>query len=454
MFCQICAAPEVLESMADFVDCTTYQQIDLAENPVMVPHCGHVITKSSLDGHMAMSKFYEMSDDSNIKGVITSLEPFSVDDLKACPICRYPLRNIHRYNRIVKRGLIDEATKRFIVWANASFIPLEAQLNEQEVALSITKASLDRLMRQPPESDDPTLIELSQSRRIQIRKFSELAGLRPRYAEALIVRSHVQRFLRKVTEAEQPYGKVYRMVQDVRRATGEVVDFAAQGNILRVRERLLASALLLRCDLMLLSDFVKVYQDLNRQNSSNYRWPKGTLTMDLTQNRKDCEELAADAALQGQPMQEIEARVYFARFVTLERAAADASTSNVQELVELARQQLETAKTLCSRSANTKTMLKEVEAVEKELRESTFYTAITNDEKRAVYAAMATDFGGTGHWYYCREGHLFTVGECGMPMETSVCPQCGAPVGGRNHQAVEGVKPADDMDAQFGRLGI
>ncbi|MCJ1379501.1 hypothetical protein MMC17_002602 [Xylographa soralifera] len=440
--------------MADFVECTTYQEINLDENPVVVPRCGHVITVSSLDGHMAMSKFYRMSDDGNIHGVISSLEPFSVEDLKACPICRYPLRNIHRYNRIVKRGLIGEATKRFIVWANASFIPLEEQLNTQEVALSTTKASLGRSSSQSLESDDPNIIELSQSRATQIRKFSELAGLRPRYAEALIVRSHVQRFLRKVKEAEQPYGKVYRMVQDVRRATGEVVDFAAEGNILRVRERLLASALLLRCDLMLLSDFVKAYHDLSGQNSSRYRWPKGKLTMNLTQNRKDCQDLAADAALQGQPMQEIEARVYFARFVTLERAAADASTTKVQKLVELAREQLQTAKTLCSRSPNTKTMLKEVEAVEKELRESTFYTAITNDEKRAVYAAMKADFGGTGHWYYCREGHLFTVGECGMPMQTSVCPQCGAPVGGSHHQAVEGVRPARDMDEQFGRLGI
>ena len=440
--------------MADFVECTTYQEINLNENPVVVPHCGHVITVSSLDGHMAMSKFYEMSDDGDIKGVISNLEPFSVDDLKACPSCRYPLRRIHRYNRIVKRGLIDEATKRFIVWANASFIPLEAQLNAQEVALSTTKVSLGRSLGQPHDSDDPNTIELSQSRGTQIRIFSELAGLRQRYTEALNVRFHVRRFLGKVAEVEQPYGKVYRMVQDVRQATGEEVDFAAQGNILRVRERLLASALLLRCDLMLLSDFVKAYHDLSAQNSSRYRWPKGKLTMDLTQNRNDCQDLAADAALQGQPMQEIEARVYFARFVTLERAAADTSTSKVQELVELAKEQLETAKALCSRSANTKTMLKEVEAVEKELRESTFYTAITNDEKRAVYAAMATDFGGTGHWYYCREGHLFTVGECGMPMQTSVCPQCGAPVGGRNHEAVEGVRAARDMDEQFGRLGI
>ncbi|MCJ1396115.1 hypothetical protein MMC18_009004 [Xylographa bjoerkii] len=306
--------------MVDFVECTTYQEINLDEDPVVVPRCGHVITMSSLDGHMAMSKFYEMSDKSGITGVISSSEPFSVDDFKACPTCRHSLRDVHRYNRIVKRGLIDEGTKRFIVWANACFIPLEAKLNVQEVALSTTKASLGRSLSQSLENDDPHNIELNQSRAAQIRKFTELAGLRLRYSEALIIRSQIRRFVFKVTEAEQPYGKVYHMVQDFKRATGEMVDFAADGNILRVRERLLASALLLRCDLILLSDFMKAFHDLSGQNSSMYRWPKGKLTMDLTQNRRDCQDLAADAALQGQPMQEIEARVYFARFVTLERA--------------------------------------------------------------------------------------------------------------------------------------
>ena len=34
--------------------------------------------------------------------------------------------------------------------------------------------------------------------------------------------------------------------------------------------------------------------------------------------------------------------------------------------------------------------------------------------------AMAQSFQGTGHWYYCANGHPFTVGDRGMPMETGV----------------------------------
>ncbi|KAL9628028.1 MAG: hypothetical protein Q9204_006164, partial [Flavoplaca sp. TL-2023a] len=114
-----------------------------------------------------------------------------------------------------------------------------------------------------------------------------------------------------------------------------------------------------------------------------------------------------------------------------------------------------TAREICTEyQGQTAGMLSEIEDVEKALRDSTFYTSVTNEEKAAVYAAMASDFRGTGHWYYCANGHPFTVGECGMPMQTSRCPQCGATVGGERHTAVEGVRRAADMDEQFGRLLI
>ena len=36
-------------------------------------------------------------------------------------------------------------------------------------------------------------------------------------------------------------------------------------------------------------------------------------------------------------------------------------------------------------------------------------------------------------WYKCPNGHLYTIGECGRPMEESVCPECKAKIGGTNH---------------------
>lgn len=88
------------------------------------------------------------------------------------------------------------------------------------------------------------------------------------------------------------------------------------------------------------------------------------------------------------------------------------------------------------------------------LRESTFYSIVTSEEMENVVKAMAREFRGTGHWYRCRNGHPFTVGECGGPMVESVCPQCGAPVGGQHHQAAEGVTRATDLETEFGNMRL
>ena len=41
-------------------------------------------------------------------------------------------------------------------------------------------------------------------------------------------------------------------------------------------------------------------------------------------------------------------------------------------------------------------------------------------------------------WYKCPNNHFYTVGECGRPMEESVCPQCKEKIGGRSHIPASG----------------
>ena len=39
--------------------------------------------------------------------------------------------------------------------------------------------------------------------------------------------------------------------------------------------------------------------------------------------------------------------------------------------------------------------------------------------------------------YRCPNGHLYSIGECGRPMEESKCLDCEALIGGRNHESAE-----------------
>ena len=51
-----------------------------------------------------------------------------------------------------------------------------------------------------------------------------------------------------------------------------------------------------------------------------------------------------------------------------------------------------------------------------------------------------------GHWYKCRNGHIYCIGECGGAMETSKCPDCKATIGGTNYILSAGNVHAPEMD--------
>jgi hypothetical protein len=447
-YCQTCAHPAIKAMVVDFILSSTFEEVDLDTDPCIIPPCGHILTLESMDGHMSMSDFYISNVEGSIVALKNSAEPFSASGMKSCPTCRAPLRNLNRYGRIVRRALIDEATKKFIVWANKEFIPLvtrmqaiEAELRENGGGgqMAPDKISLEASVSEP--------IQLKGTRDQQISQIRTLMQKEKRYKAINNLRRDICKFLKQVDEREQPFGRIYDLVQDARRHRGVDFNLTLNADILQVRNRLLTTVLLIRCDYTILLTFLH-----NRKGESGVNSP--SIQVDFSINRKDCEELILESHSRNQPANIVEGHLYWARFFALERNFAE-DTSQPTELLLLARTHLQYAHEICTEyPSQTGGMRNEIEDVEKSLRDSTFYMPVSNEEKAAVYAAMANDFRGTGHWYYCENGHPFTIGECGMPMETSQCPQCGSPVGGRDHEAVGGVTRATDLDREFGGLRI
>ena len=133
---------------------------------------------------------------------------------------------------------------------------------------------------------------------------------------------------------------------------------------------------------------------------------KNTIKADFegTIGRKDCLKLAWDSANKQQPMTQIESLIYFGKFVAFERMLPRENT-DTQTLLEEGRVQLDVAREMMASHPSTISMSDEIETTEKMLRESTFYTVVTSAERQAIYMAMAQDFRGTGHWYYCVNMH-------------------------------------------------
>ncbi|XP_066055411.1 NFX1-type zinc finger-containing protein 1 [Chamaea fasciata] len=51
-----------------------------------------------------------------------------------------------------------------------------------------------------------------------------------------------------------------------------------------------------------------------------------------------------------------------------------------------------------------------------------------------------------GHWFKCKNGHVYVIGECGGAMQRSTCPECQEVIGGTNHTLESSNSLASEMD--------
>jgi hypothetical protein len=458
-YCQQCATEDIKQKIVDYTELAQYHEMDLNQDPCFVLRCGHILSISSLDGIMQMGEHYEMGDNHKVIDIKGQSQPFTVEQ-KFCPECRHPLRNLQRYNRIWRRGQLDESTKKFIAWSMAKFVPLSKRLDHLEQNLSKTKASATLTNSLPhDENEDEEAVHclnLSGSRKDIGSVVLGIEDLRPRYRDASKLRNRIYRYLTEVTEDEQPFGRVYNMVQNIQQTQeGVSVGMVRDDSVLQTKQRLLATSLSLRCDLVILADFHRLRKDNSTTFASKYDWRSMSLNMDLSLARRDCLTLATEGQERTLPATEVEALVYFARFTALELIRDSSTTQDhLSPLRDEALSHLTRAHALCEAAPATAGLVQEIDQAELSLRDSTFYAPVSNEERKQVVAAMASEFRVDGHWYRCVNGHPFTIANCGMAMQEGSCPECGARVGGAEHRLVEGNTRAVDIEREFAGLGL
>lgn len=69
--------------------------------------------------------------------------------------------------------------------------------------------------------------------------------------------------------------------------------------------------------------------------------------------------------------------------------------------------------------------------------------AITAEERAQIVKAIGLS---KGHWFKCRNGHIYAIGDCGGAMERGVCPECREVIGGEHHRLVDDNQLAPEMD--------
>jgi Fe2+ or Zn2+ uptake regulation protein len=99
-----------------------------------------------------------------------------------------------------------------------------------------------------------------------------------------------------------------------------------------------------------------------------------------------------------------------------------------------------------SRAAQT--IVDEWEAIQKAVGRSTFYQEVSLKEQMEIVRAF--NFGSTGHFFNCANGHTFVITECGGAVQRSVCPECGSPIGGQGYH----LDSTNTRAAQYDELAL
>ncbi|KAN0075671.1 hypothetical protein V8E54_006941 [Elaphomyces granulatus] len=399
----------------------------------------------SMDAQMDIKRYYVVDANEKPVAIATSSEPFSMKDIKTCAICRGSLRDVSRYGRLVRRALLDESTKKFILYVNREYVPLAGDVPRQ----------IKLLQDKPGDATTRTFsldspISIGGTPENQIRTMLNLLNKqdKTRWSNIIRLRDRIGSYLRKVGEEEQPFNRVRFMVEIARKRRGATGTFSFDETILHTKGFHLALALIVRLDIALLADF------LSLRRGANHVPINSELILDFQSNRNACDILIKSATASHRIPQQVEGHIFLAQLYALEQLHCR-SPKVALDFLTKAHAALDVARGLCNAHRNqTKGLSDEIDATEGLLRGSTFYTAVTTEERLEVISAMAREFSGTGHWYYCQNGHPFTIGECGMGMEMAICPECHAPVGGRNHQHAAGVSHATDLDQTLRDLRI
>ncbi|KAL2816292.1 hypothetical protein BJX63DRAFT_143404 [Aspergillus granulosus] len=443
--CHECGDPQVLQQGVEFLEMKPYADVDINQDPIIFLSCGHFYTRSTMDEIMRLQEYYEI--DSGIGDILRpkpTSQVITSSSSPSCPECRGSLRDIHRYNRIVKSALLDESTRRFVSKAQRDYTTLYKRVQRYEEELESARSGFVIKWRTQDVGEDLVFAEIK-------------AAVDTHEARNTEIQKKVKRVIKSISKIEQPYGRVNALLASAAARTDALSVNASpfEDSAILTGFELRGDCLDLQLRWAILLDYDKIQK--NTTVSSQIRAMfRNRINNHLPQLLVRCRTTARDSSRGRFVAEEVQARVYYILFSQLFHNSAVIQDNPISSpTAALSQTEISESLEECERIyASHQGMLapykKLIEDAKRFCNGGTFYSPVTAEEKQQVYQAMAVQFMGTGHWYYCRNRHPFTVGECGLPMEQARCPQCGEGVGGRDHTPAPGVQRAEDIEIQFG----
>ncbi|KAG0380217.1 hypothetical protein BGX24_009554 [Mortierella sp. AD032] len=505
-YCIECKDPDAMNMLVDLVMQQTLAEVDVNEDPLLVPSCGHALTMTSFDGVMEMNKYYKERVD-RTTGESTFVEKLRLPSEQVsqvcCPMCRAPILNLLRYGRRVKYGQLSMRIKKHLQTQGAA---MQKADDDFEVAkIRVDQAQADFLEAIEKSKADEKVEPPIKSMRKLGRPSTSAGDIFPGSIFVNIITAYGlpnehEKAWRKLLEPLSKMFSTFKKINaDARNSPNKKLFEAAVSHLYRIKTQEntvleaeggdvddattddIIQTCVLECGLQADgnggSSYVDSLQELTNVlllvlvqaqaamvkigPSSGWYW----LIEDLIQCALEYVSLTKDAAIRGifprhatyAGLSRLNLLYHGVQWIgrkslPTEPTAQAARMRNVRELERLFAEQLQEIDSAplgireeCVR--NAKMLQEQMEKACKVARGQS--GPLSKEEKMEIFRAVSEHLRGSGHWYQCPNGHPYVIADCGMAMVQSNCPECGESIGGGHHALLRSNRPDRDMEELY-----
>ncbi|KAG5463608.1 MAG: hypothetical protein BJ554DRAFT_6110, partial [Olpidium bornovanus] len=447
---------------------------------------------STLDGMLRMSEFYYAdpdvpNGDENFVFRWTSCNVQCSDVLDinqlVCPGCRTPIHGVRRYGRPANAAALDVVERKFLQKCSREISRANEVLQAAESAAGESRAGLFKRMFGDGPAAPGAMRSARWLRNVLLRSGARLRGAEQFVKFAELHASASVLFRNVSVAAERPptlnvYEAALSFVKhrlELARATadGRTANEGKPAELVKFIIRPPDNGFLVDGKLGVARANLSIFDEISRimavdqhkptigeqaHREGTESWRQAGLAVQRLA-AAEAREAARIAGASAELRRQAEALFLLAQIRTRGLAVMLTDPSAESSRTELAKREgdeisalIEEAaavgpKSVRQRFADVPGRLKKelLEVIEKGLS-APFYRAVTAGEKTDVVRAFAVELMGSGHWYKCPNGHVYVIGHCGMAMERSSCPECGAEVGGADHRSARGNELSEEFE--------
>jgi len=471
-YCQECIKEEKVNSMysnfvVEFILFGELSSHDLSKDPLIILECGHPFAISTLDKIFEVDDLYEFSNDEEGNKNWVNLKPipfdFSSFKLPSCSICRTPAK-ARRYGRIINAirlylsalehnnrirkeiGSIDKEFQNSIenekdIFFNEFKSPKEAfnkAVKNQIVSLKKIEQKID-FLRNPKNNPitkmNDAIISFRKRKKSDTENFPYNLD---RSTEVRLLQAHSKL---SILQAQQTLLNMIKEVakgnkkQNKKHSTNE--NFASSANLIEYDKYKISK----------IGDVAKLIQEGENDLDKALIICNGS---ELKRSLIQTMLLYADYELSCLITVLFYENVHL-NFLKLPKYVDDVFTSpdiyrkKVRILIEPIKNEIEI------KYSSDKEIQSQLEKIE--LKTNFLFNTASKEEMIEIFNLLSKEVGfGNGgfggHWFQCPNGHIYAIGECGGAMQQSHCIECGATIGGGNHQLASGNRRADEFLAE------